>query len=55
MNTIADISPTPAFASLDVTAGLPRPFAPGVGLALAGLVSIALWAGLAQLAIGFAG
>ena len=55
MNTMANITPTPAFASLGVSVELPRRFAPGVGLVLAVLVSTALWAGLAQIAIALVG
>ena len=53
MTTIASISPTPAFASIHATAGLR--LAPGLGLALAALASIALWAGLARIVIAVAG
>ena len=49
MNTIASITPTPAFASINLTAGLR--LAPGFGLALAALMSVALWAGLARIVI----
>lgn len=50
MNTL---TPTPAFAAIDMTADLR--LAPGVGLALAGLVSIGFWIALAQILVALVG